>query len=91
MAAMFSAVFVTSEQGGDAEVIVMPPSRSERASLARFTESPNLDEHFAAGVFLFSDDSGKDLLEQIQSGAGKPAPDKGHPHGGPVGVRWSRT
>ena len=74
---IFSAVFITSEQGGDAEVIVMPPSRSERASLARFTESPNLDEHFVAGVFLFSDNAAAELLEQIQSGAGKPAPDKG--------------
>jgi hypothetical protein len=74
---VFSAVFVTSEQGGDAEVIVMPPNRSERASLARYTESPNLDEHFSAGVFLFSDDTNKELLEQIQSGSGKAAPDKG--------------
>jgi hypothetical protein len=74
---IFSAVFVAGEESGDAEVIVMPPSRAERASLARFTGSPNLDEHFVAGVFLFSDDTGKELLEQIRAVEGKLLPEKG--------------
>src|SRR5215468_7676284 len=37
-----AAVFAADVEGGDAEVIVMPPDRAERTSLARYIESPNL-------------------------------------------------
>ena len=37
-----SALFTTDVEGGDGEVIVIPPTRSERQSLATFTQSPNL-------------------------------------------------
>src|SRR5438132_4640843 len=47
-----SAVFVTSAQGGDAEVLALPPNKSERLSLAGFTGSPNLNEHFQAALLL---------------------------------------
>src|SRR5690349_17981123 len=50
-----AAVFTTSGvDAGDAEVLVMPTSASERASLATYTGSPNLDEHFDSAVFLFT-------------------------------------
>ena len=39
VAAVFTAA---NTEAGDAEVLVLPPTRSERASLAQFTKSPNL-------------------------------------------------
>ena len=62
-----AAVFTTANtEAGDAEVLVLPPTRGERASLAQFTKSPNLDEHFNSAVFVFSDETAKELLAQIQ-------------------------
>ncbi len=61
-----AAIFTTGfSEAGDAEVLLLPPQRSERASLASFTKSPNLDEHFHSAVFLFSDATAKDLLSQM--------------------------
>src|SRR6266446_2896570 len=64
--APLAAVFVTSVQGGDAEVLVLPPNKSERQSLASFTGSPNLNEHFKAAVLLFTDETYRDLMAQIR-------------------------
>ncbi len=61
-----AAAFVADGPTGDAEVIVFPPHSSERMSLASFTKTPNLNEHLLAGVFLFSDDSGAELLELLK-------------------------
>ena len=72
-----SAVFTADVDGGDAEVIIFPPHRSERLSLAAFTGSPNLDEHLNAAVFLFSDGTGEQLLTQIQAGAPKKSQEMG--------------
>ncbi len=47
-------------------MIVFPPQRSERASLAHFAKSPNLDEHFSAAIFFFTDDSEEIILNQIK-------------------------
>ncbi|HEX8984967.1 MAG TPA: M1 family aminopeptidase [Bryobacteraceae bacterium] len=60
-----SAVFSGDVEGGDAELLVMPPHRSERLSLASFSGSPNLDEHFRTAIFLFSDDTYPELLKLI--------------------------
>lgn len=61
------AVFTTSGvEAGDAEVLVLPPQRAERASLASFIQTPNLDEHFGSALFLFSDDTVRQVLSQIQ-------------------------
>lgn len=57
------AVFSAEVEGGDAEVLVMPPHRSERRSLATFAGSPNLDEHFRTAMFLFSDGTGDELFK----------------------------
>ena len=48
--ARFSAVFTADIEGGEAEVILLPPRASERASLAKFTGSPNLNERFRNAV-----------------------------------------
>src|SRR6185369_357330 len=55
--ARVAALFTAEVEGGDAEVLLMPPSRSERRSLASYTGSPNMDEHFDSAAFVFSDNS----------------------------------
>jgi len=62
-----AAVFVANEEGGDAELLIMPPVRSERLSLSTFTNSPNLNEHFKTAVMVFSDNTAAELLQQIQA------------------------
>ena len=70
------AVFIANVEAGDAEVLLMPPVRSERLSLANFTDSPNLNEHFKAAVLLFSDGTAAELLGRIQPSA-KKSPEMG--------------
>ncbi len=74
----YSAVFVAEVEAGDAEVLVFPPSRSERLSLARATGSPNLNEHFKLAVMIFTDDTYEVLSKQIRE-AGEPrqSPERG--------------
>jgi hypothetical protein len=72
------AAFVTETEGGDGEVLLLPPLPSERLSLANFTESPNLDEHIRSAALLFSDATGQELLSLIQaSPLNKKAPEIG--------------
>jgi hypothetical protein len=65
----YSAVFLTEAEGGDAEVLVFPPSRSERLSLARAAGTPNFNEHFKLAVMLFTDDTYEVLSREIQRAA----------------------
>jgi hypothetical protein len=75
---LVSAVFTTDVEGGDGEAILLPPTRGERLSLARFTQSPNLDEHIAAAVMIFSDGTGAALRNRIEKEAlGKKVPEVG--------------
>lgn len=62
-----AAVFMANSEDGDAEALLLPPVRSERMSLATFTDSPNLDEHFKAAAFLFTDGTAAELLSGIQA------------------------
>ena len=55
----------------------LPPTRSERASLASFAKTPNLDEHFTSAVFFFSDETAKELRAQIEDHPLHPAPEQG--------------
>jgi hypothetical protein len=74
----FAAVFFGEVDGGDGELLLLPPTRSERQSLAKFTRSPNLDEHFRNALLVFTDDSANELLERIRSeNGGRPAPEMG--------------
>jgi len=73
-----SAVFTTDVEGGDGEIIVLPPTRGERKSLAAFTESPNLDEHLTAALLVFTDGTGNILLDRIrQEGNARRMPEVG--------------
>lgn len=70
-----AAVFSADVEGGDGEVLLLPPQRGERQSLARFTGSPNLNEHFNRALLVFTDDSARSLLENIEKGSGRKAPE----------------
>lgn len=61
-----AAVFVADVEGGDAEVLLMPPNKGERQSLASFTGAPNLNEHFKTSVLIFTDDSYRVLAAQMR-------------------------
>lgn len=72
-----AAMFTAEIPGGDAEVLLFPPHRSERMSLAQFAKTPNLNEHFTAALFLFTDGTGEQLLEQIEAQEPKKLPEMG--------------
>ncbi len=55
---------------GDGEVLLLPPNRAERTSLALFTGSAVLEQHFRSAYFRFSDDQ---LAAELRSGF------RGHP------------
>ena len=61
-----SAVFSAGVEGGDAELLIFPPQRSERLALASYTSSPNLNEHFESAIFTFADESYAKLVQQIR-------------------------
>ncbi len=82
-----SAVFSADVEGGDGEVLVMPPNRSERLSLATFTESPNLNEHFRALVMVFTDDSATVLENAVRSASAEKSAEMGHL----LASRWNST
>ena len=73
-----AAVFTTEVESGDAEVLLLPPNRGERESLARFTQSGNLDEHFRAALMISSDASIRAIHDRILAeSAGRKAPEMG--------------
>lgn len=74
----YSAVFVTREEIGDAELLVFAPNRGERLALATYTGSPTLNEHFKVAVMLFADDTYGRLMEQVRShGEPRKSPERG--------------
>lgn len=72
IAAVFTAENV---EAGDAEILILPPQRSERASLASFTNTPNIDEHFTSAVLVFSDETANEILDQIKARDSRTAPE----------------
>src|SRR3954452_3900337 len=71
-----AAVFAADVEGGDGEVILLPPDRGERAALSRYIHSPNLDDHFRAAVLLFTGDEYEALRAQLPNNpANKKSPD----------------
>ncbi|MGA3204163.1 MAG: M1 family aminopeptidase, partial [Bryobacteraceae bacterium] len=75
---LVSAVFTTEVEGGDGEVIILPPSRGERESLASFTQSPNLDEHISVALMIFTNGGGAALRDRIEKeGRGRKVPEMG--------------
>jgi hypothetical protein len=73
-----AALFVADADGGDGEVMLLPPDRAERRSLATYTDSPNLDEHFRGAIFLFTGDVYDALKKQLPDNpANKKVPELG--------------
>jgi hypothetical protein len=71
-----AAVFSTSGvDAGEAEVLVMPTRASERASLAAYAKSPNIDEHFDSALFLFTDGTHDDIVHQLERGVVRHTPE----------------
>ena len=83
--APLTAVFSADTDGGDAEVLLLPPDRSERHSMAAYTGAPNLNEHFSQAAFIFTDETAKLLLEQVRAADAKKAPDLG----AVMSARWN--
>ena len=83
------AVFASRESSDDAELLLRPPNPSERRSLASFTGSPNMNEHFKTAVFVFTDDTAEQLMKIVrESPLSKPHAEMGlllaTEHGGTV-------
>ena len=72
-----TAVFSADTEGGDAEVLLLPPDRAERRSMAGYAGSPTLNEHFGQAAFIFTDGTAQSLLEQVRAGGAKKSPDVG--------------
>jgi hypothetical protein len=80
------ALFVASVEAGDADILLLPPTRSERSSLNTFTKSPNLEEHFKSAAFVFTDGTGDNLVAQLQN---NPSAKKSPEMGGLMAERWN--
>src|SRR5579871_6683945 len=63
----FGAIFIATGDGADAEVLLRPPTRAERTSLAGFAGLPNLDQHFQTATFVFTDGTAEGWLNQIHA------------------------
>ncbi len=72
-----AALFWAEVEGGDGEIIVLPPSAGERQSLVRFTGSPNLNEHFKSAALIFTDGTAAEIAAFLRDSAAKPAPEMG--------------
>ncbi len=83
-----TAVFSTEVEGGDAEVVLLPPDRAERQTLAAFTNSPNLDEHFTRAVFFFTDAGARSLADRIRK---DPTAEKEQTMGRIMADKWNLT
>jgi len=87
-----AALFSADVDAGDAEVVVLPPNRGERLSLASFTESPNLDEHFRVGMMLFSDETGAELERKIEADAREHGGYRRNPEAAAnLAAKWNET
>jgi hypothetical protein len=62
----FGAVFSGEIEGGDAEVLVVPPTTIERRALSAITESPTFNEHFRSAALMFGDDTAEQLIAEIK-------------------------
>ncbi|MEI9812674.1 MAG: hypothetical protein WDO18_08360 [Acidobacteriota bacterium] len=81
-----AAVFAGGEDAADGEFLLQPPRRDERLSLAKFTRTPNLDEHFHSALLTFTDDSAEKLMRAIAAeGRGQGSAEDC----GAIGTRWN--
>ena len=86
--APITAVFTTDVEGGDGEVVLLAPDRAERRTLASFTGSPNLDEHFSQAILFFTDSETRALAQSIRS---NPSAEKVDQLGPLMADKWGVT
>ena len=67
LGAPVAAFFSAAVEGGDAEVLLLPPDRDERRVLSAHTGKPNLEEHLREAAFFFADDTAVELHKQIEA------------------------
>lgn len=72
-----AAVFTTDVQGGEGEILLLPPTRGERRSLAAYTGSPNMSERIRTAVLLFTDDSYEVLTAGMSGPFNRKVPEMG--------------
>jgi hypothetical protein len=75
--APLAAFFSAETEQGDGEVLLVPPTASERASLARYTQAPTLNEHFRGALLLFTDGAGAEIEAFLAERQPKAAPEMG--------------
>ncbi len=80
-----SAFFSADVEGGDAELLLLPPLRSERRELSTHTGSPNLEEHFTQAAMVFSGGAYQELIAELQHSSAKKTPEIG----ALLAERWS--
>jgi hypothetical protein len=56
---------------GDGEILLIPPTQAEKESLARFIQSPILEEQFSIAILRFTDQTARELMALGE----KPEPD----------------
>lgn len=72
-----AAFFSAEVEGGDGEVLLVPPDAGERMSLAHYTQTPTLNEHFKGVLLLFTDGTGRELEEMLADRQSKPVAEMG--------------
>jgi hypothetical protein len=75
--APLAAFFSAETENGDGEVLLVPPTASERASLAHYTQTPTLNEHFRGALLLFTDGTGAEMEAFIAERQLKPEAEMG--------------
>lgn len=83
-----AAIFLAEEEIGDAELLLIPPNRLERRSLAAFTGSATLDEHFRSAAFVFTDNTAEDWLKAIVE---SPLSKRSQERGQLLAEKWNET
>jgi len=81
-----SAVFTADVEAGNAELLVLPPHRSERGSLVFYTHAPNLEQHFDSAVLVFTGETYAELMQSILRNG---PPEKSPEHGAELAQAWN--
>ncbi len=81
-----AALFLARASSDFGELVLIPPTTSERESLARFTGETVMNERFRSALMLFTDGTAAALRAQIAAGASaKPDPAEGEA----LSARWT--
>ena len=81
-----TALFIADEPVDTGELLVIPPTRRERQSLARFVKETVLNEKFRTAMLFFTDDTAEMLRAELDKNpSNRPQPDRGRA----LAERWS--